>query len=165
MKNEVPAKFDDRNDPQGVTRRRFFMGLGLGSLAATASGGAVVFMQYLEPNVLFEPPTKHVVGAPEDYPVSSVVSHPDIRVYVVRTEAGFFALSAVCTHLGCITRWNEQAGQIQCPCHGSRFDSSGRVLAGPAPRPLDHLLITLEDDGRLVVDVANIVDPDYVLRI
>jgi len=165
MKTEVLAKFDDDSDPGGVTRRRLFMGIGAGAMAATASGGTVVFMQYLEPNLLFEPPTKHVVGVPDDYPVTSVVTHPSIRVYVVRMVRGFFAMSNICTHLGCVTRWSEQDGMVECPCHGSEFAMNGRVIRGPAPRPLPHFAISLEKDGQLVVDTSVIADPDFFLRV
>lgn len=165
MKTEVLAKFDDDNDPGGVTRRRLFMGLGAGAVAATASGGTVVFMQYLEPNLLFEPPTKHVVGVPADYPVTSVVTHAAIRLYVVRMPRGFFAMSNICTHLGCITQWHEDANMVECPCHGSEFAMNGRVIRGPAPRPLPHFALTLEKDGQLVVDTSVIADPDFFLRV
>jgi cytochrome b6-f complex iron-sulfur subunit len=165
MNTEVLATLDEANDPGGVTRRRLFMGIGGAAVAATATGGSVVFLQFLNPNVLFEPPTRYEVGAPEDYPMNSVVSHRDIRVYVVRTVRGFFALSSICTHLGCITRWNEAGGTIDCPCHGSVFERNGNVRSGPAPRPLNHLAVSLEQDGQLVVDTAVKADPEFFLRV
>lgn len=165
MTTEVLAVLDDRNDPGGAMRRRFFIGMGAAALGITASGGAVVFLQFVEPNILFEPPTRYGVGSPEDYAVDSVVSHPGIRVFVVRTVRGFFALSSVCTHLGCIARWMEQEKTILCPCHGSRFGTNGDVLSGPAPEPLRHLAISLRQDGELMVDTAVKADPDVYLRV
>ena len=60
------------------------------------------------------------------------------------------AMSAVCTHLGCTVGKLEWG--YQCPCHGSRFDTGGRVLRGPAPKPLPWFKIFQGSDGRMVVD-------------
>jgi cytochrome b6-f complex iron-sulfur subunit len=55
---------------------------------------------------------------------------------VVLTDRGFRGISLVCTHLGCIVRWHEGSREFVCPCHAARFDSDGRVIAGPPPKPL-----------------------------
>jgi Rieske Fe-S protein len=61
-------------------------------------------------------------------------------VWVVRTPAGGVDVySPVCPHLGCHFLWNPAAGRFECPCHASIFALDGRVLGGPAPRPLDAL--------------------------
>jgi glycine/D-amino acid oxidase-like deaminating enzyme/nitrite reductase/ring-hydroxylating ferredoxin subunit len=52
-------------------------------------------------------------------------------------EGNLSAVSAVCTHLGCCVRWNKSESSWDCPCHGSRFDTTGRVLNGPALHPLE----------------------------
>ena len=59
------------------------------------------------------------------------------RVAVYRGHDGRVKkMSAVCTHMGCIVHWNQAEKTWDCPCHGSRFDSGGNVLAGPAETPL-----------------------------
>jgi Rieske Fe-S protein len=52
--------------------------------------------------------------------------------------------SPTCPHLGCQYNWNTATGHFECPCHGSIYAVDGRVLAGPAPRPLDRLLVKIE---------------------
>ena len=69
---------------------------------------------------------------------------------VKQSNGAVTAFSPMCPHLGCGYRWNAPARQFQCPCHGSVYDVTGKVLAGPAPRPLDELPIKLEN-GQLLV--------------
>jgi cytochrome b6-f complex iron-sulfur subunit len=153
----------DGQEEQLTDRRRFFWISGLTALGATAVGGGAVLADFVDPKVLFEPPTAFRLGKPDNFPVNSVTADYTRKIYIVRTEVGFFALSAVCTHLGCITRWVEDDETIACPCHGSKFKRDGTVVQGPAPRPLRRIAIRLED-GELVVDTAVEVERDAILR-
>jgi glycine/D-amino acid oxidase-like deaminating enzyme/nitrite reductase/ring-hydroxylating ferredoxin subunit len=54
-------------------------------------------------------------------------------------RGGLHAVSATCTHLGCRLKWNPAETSWDCPCHGSRFDYDGKVLEGPATKPLDQI--------------------------
>jgi cytochrome b6-f complex iron-sulfur subunit len=66
---------------------------------------------------------------------------------VLQAKPGeYLALSAVCTHLGCVVQWQEDKGEFLCPCHGGRFAPSGAVVAGPPPRPLENLPVVIDGD-------------------
>ena len=149
----------------GTTRRDFLNEIAFSALGIAAIGSAVVTYRYLSPNVLFEPPTTFRAGSPDLYPVNSVTYLPDQQVYIVRMEGGFYAVSAVCTHLGCITQWKPDLNQIACPCHGSKFNPEGTKIEGPAPRPLPHFQISLTLDGELQVDKLESVRPNQVLKV
>ena len=73
-------------------------------------------------------------------------------VWIVRNEEGIYALSTVCTHLGCTPNWLEVEQKYKCPCHGSGFRKTGINFEGPAPRPLERHAIYLADDGQIVID-------------
>lgn len=71
-----------------------------------------------------------------------VIKHSDMAVTV---------FSPTCPHLGCQFNWNAASGRFECPCHGSVYSPEGKVLGGPAPRPLDTLATRIEQ-GRLSVN-------------
>jgi len=164
---KTPQHDEASKTPQAseVTRRDFFNEIALGALGIAGLGAATVTYRYLSPNVLFEPPTSFRAGAPDDYPVNSITFLQNQQVYIVRTQDGFYAVSAVCTHLGCITAWKPDDNLIECPCHGSKFKRDGEKVAGPAPRPLPHFAITLGTDGSLVVDTLEIVKANQPLKV
>ena len=88
------------------------------------------------------------------------------KVFIVRAkEVYFYALSAVCTHLGCITNWKAEEGLVVCPCHGSKFDREGNKVDGPAPRSLPRFAMSLDERGELVIDKSIIVGEDVTLKV
>ena len=83
-----------------------------------------------------------------DIPPQGALVYRDQRLALLRDAGGFYALSLVCTHLGCTVTVNP--GRLSCPCHGSEFDRQGRVLKGPADRSLARLKVE-ERDGKIEV--------------
>ena len=68
------------------------------------------------------------------------------KILVQRTDAGFTALSAICTHAGCTVNFNG-TDKFNCPCHGSSFNSeTGAVINGPAATPLKNFTTTVAGD-------------------
>tara|TARA_Y100000741_G_C18249703_1_gene556828 strand:+ start:458 stop:1075 length:618 start_codon:yes stop_codon:yes gene_type:complete len=60
-----------------------------------------------------------------------------------------YALNAVCTHLGCVVPWNVAENKFMCPCHGSQYDTTGKVIRGPAPRSL--ALANVEEENEKIM--------------
>jgi cytochrome b6-f complex iron-sulfur subunit len=146
------------------TRRDFFTQIGVGACAVVAVASGIVTLDYLDPKVLFEPSTTYVAGSPLDFAPGVVVPNQEQKAFVIGGANGIYALSAVCTHLGCITRYKSDESAIACPCHGSRFDLEGNVTHGPAPRPLPWLDVSQDAKGNLVVDTGIVIARGKVFR-
>jgi len=148
---------------RGLLRITFswLLWLGFAALGAVAGLWAAATARFLFPNALKEPPQRFKVGFPADYPPAHVESRfkDEHGVWVVhgtyRGQAQIYALSSVCTHLGCITIWQEEQKRFKCPCHGSAFYMDGINYEGPAPRPLERYAIRIADDGQLEVDKSR----------
>jgi len=82
-----------------------------------------------------------------DIPLRGALVFNRSRVVIIRSEEDVYALSLVCTHLGCTV--NVTADNIVCPCHGSIFDREGKVLKGPSDKPLKRLEV--EERGEKLV--------------
>jgi Rieske Fe-S protein len=76
--------------------------------------------------------------------------------YVKRTkENEVIAISAGCTHLGCIVTWDEEQKIFKCPCHDGRYDADGIVISGPPPAPLKRHKTKIED-GKILLSTETI---------
>jgi nitrite reductase/ring-hydroxylating ferredoxin subunit len=157
-KKEVAA-----NDA-GSTRRDAFVKLGVGSLCVACSGAAVFGYEFLSPNVLYEPSPVANAGKPDRYPLGSVTQDLQSGLYIVHASEGIYAMSAVCTHLGCLTAWKPELGIVACPCHGSKFTRDGTRIEGPAPRPLVWLKAWISDEGDLLVDRSSPLEQKQFVR-
>ena len=164
-----PKTTPEQTSPPDVTndasRRDFLNQITVGALGITGLGSFAITYQYLSPNVLFEPAAQFRAGTPDLYPMHSVTYLQEQQVYIVRMPEGFYAVSAVCTHLGCLTQWKSEVEMIACPCHGSKFKPDGTKIEGPAPRPLPHFAISLTADGELLVDKLQNIKSSQALRV
>lgn len=136
------------------SRRDFFTRLGWGGFAIFGLFTLLGFIRSAFPRVLFQPPTRFKAGDLKDFVFGEVNEKfkQEFRVWIVREEAGLYAIFAKCTHLGCTPRWLPAENKFKCPCHGSGFYKDGTNFEGPAPRPLDRFKIELGEGGELIVD-------------
>lgn len=139
-----------------MPRRRAFLGTLLGGWVTAAVGGVV----YPVLHFLNAPPMgqeqKQVTLTPDDLAEGEAIQivRQGEPVIVIRTGADeFTTLSAVCTHLGCIVKWDAATRTLECPCHAARFDMAGNVLGGPPQSPLPAYPTTVED-GTIVIRTA-----------
>lgn len=74
------------------------------------------------------------------------------RVFIVSAPDGPTVFSATCSHLGCLVNYHKDKREFVCPCHGGRYDLTGKNIAGPPPAPLTRFPVRRQD-GMLLVGV------------
>jgi len=108
----------DDNDVPDLGRRQFMNLLTFGSITGVALGAL--------------------------YPV--VKCDPTYVVVEGDSTLRNYGINAVCTHLGCVVPWNASENKFMCPCHGSQYDETGKVVRGPAPLSLALANADVQDD-------------------
>ena len=106
--------------------------------------------------VLSSPSKKYRVSLPDTLLPGQAYVPPGRSVAMFRDAAGVYAISLVCTHLGCIVK--SQADGFECPCHGSRFSPDGGVTKGPAPKALPWRKVAVAGGG-IIIDEDVTVPP------
>ena len=144
---------------KGIMERRSYIKRLSGLLAAVA--GALAGIGLIKQ---FYPPSsgrklKIKAGNLYEYPVDTFTFIGEHNLFIYRDHEGVRAVSAVCTHLGCILE--KSSDGFICPCHGSCYNEKGSVLSGPAPRNLSWYEVSRAQDGRLVIDTDHKVDPVF----
>ena len=132
------------------TSRRDFLKLTLDSMLAFGGllglGGLIRFLSYkTDP----PQPTEFDLGLADNYKPDSKTTLPEVPAVLIHNNAGFTALSLVCTHLGCTVE--VQPDGFACPCHGSRFNKNGYPVKGPATTSLKALRVEQTADGKLIL--------------
>mmetsp|Transcript_56832 Transcript_56832/g.103920 ORF Transcript_56832/g.103920 Transcript_56832/m.103920 type:complete len:276 (+) Transcript_56832:103-930(+) len=115
-------------------------GGGAGVTATDALGNVVTFEGWLKENNAET--RKLVQGIRGDATYLIVTKDKKIEDY---------ALNAVCTHLGCVVPWNRAQNKFMCPCHGSQYDTTGKVVRGPAPLSLALAHVTDSGNGKVTL--------------
>lgn len=150
-------------DVPGMGRRQFMNFLTFGAVTGTALGALYPVVKY------FIPPSAGGAGGGitakdalgNDISVSEFLSNHkpgdrtlaqglkgDPTYLVVQQDKTLaeYGLNAVCTHLGCVVPWNASENKFICPCHGSQYNSEGKVVRGPAPLSLALVNANVEED-------------------
>jgi cytochrome b6-f complex iron-sulfur subunit len=169
-----------QDDASPLLTRRQWIGLAWGAFTAATAVALAATGRFMFPNVLNEPPQHFKAGFPSEYGLGVDERWKDkFGVWLVRTSddlaqhtSGFYALIAVCTHLGCTPNYLAAERKFKCPCHGSGFRLTGINFEGPAPRPLERAEIGVADDGQILIDksrrfqfeLGQWVDPESFLK-
>ena len=154
------------SDTEGTSRRRFFVGAIYGLWAAISAALGLPALVYL----LFPPKAGKAEEWVEAGDVTRLAANAPVEMtfrknrvdgwkvisekstaWVVKDAANrVTAFGPQCTHLGCAYHWDDAKGEFLCPCHNSLFAVDGKVISGPAPRPLDRYDIRLEGSKLLI---------------
>jgi menaquinol-cytochrome c reductase iron-sulfur subunit len=154
------------HEEQGVDRRTFQLRsiYALGAAIAGALGIPAALYLFVPPKsrqaeewVDAADLSKFAVNAPEEVVFRrnrvdgwKVTSEKTTAWVVKQPDGRAIAFAPQCTHLGCAYRWDDRDGSFICPCHNSRFSKDGKVLSGPAPRPLDRYAIRIDGSHLLI---------------
>jgi cytochrome b6-f complex iron-sulfur subunit len=139
-----------RLDPEPMPRRDFLGLAAAWSAMATLIFASLGMLKLPKAAVLPSPSKKFRVTLPDSLGAGDPYLAPGRPVVLVRDDQGVYAVSRVCTHLGCIVQPSPSG--FDCPCHGSRFGPDGIVIKGPAPKPLAWLAVSPLGGGSYVVD-------------
>lgn len=143
--------------PPSCVDRRHFLGVGACTLLGLALGGCASLVARR-----VAPIDGRIVLSLQQYPELAdgggslklvAEGEPDPIYILAQGDGTFAALSPICTHLGCTVEIEGQ--RLVCPCHGSIYDRSGKVLQGPAEQPLVRFHTRVSPDGELTIDLRN----------
>ena len=145
----TPGAPGSRLEPEVVPRRDVLGLLSLWTMAATLLFAAFGIMRMPKAAVLPSPSKRFRVALPETLAPGEAFVPAGRTTALFRDAEGVYAISIICTHLGCIITPN--ATGFECPCHGSEFARDGAVVRGPAPTALSWVKVTA-NGGTVVVD-------------
>jgi len=163
------------SDVPGMGRRQFMNLLTFGSVTGVALGALYPVARYFIPPRAAGPGGGTVAKDELGNPVSGsgwLSNHPagdrslvqglkgDPTYLLVEGDdaIGSYGINAICTHLGCVVPWNSGTNKFICPCHGSQYDATGKVVRGPAPLSLVLTTVSIKHD---TVFLGQWTGPDF----
>ena len=122
-------------------------------LKAGVAGSALLALPLACNNTVSPPSGPVGAGNVSTIAVNTMRAVPGEAVILGRDAGGLYAMSAACTHAGCLVDVTTSGGteELYCPCHGSLFDANGGVKRGPAGLPLQHYQVEVAADGTITV--------------
>ena len=141
-----------------MNRRQFTNFLLAGGVIGWIGSVLYPLISFLKPPRVAEANVNSVkAGLVADFPNNSsqIIKFGRKPVILIRTENGTFrAFAATCTHLDCIVQYRSDLKQIWCACHNGLYDSRGRNVSGPPPRPLEEFAVNIVQDEIMVSRIA-----------
>ena len=138
---------------EGINRREFLTYAWAGALGLLTLESGLATYQFMYPRFREgEFGGKFPLGAASVLPQTGIdpQSNTTGKFWLINTDEGPRALYMVCTHLGCLYKWEPSNSRFECPCHGSKFNREGHFIEGPAPRSLDQFQIEIVQGGSVV---------------
>lgn len=140
-----------------MKRRNFVRKAALGLVSFAGAILALSYLRQFFPRLAGEK-RRIALGDPRQFPVDTYTFLDEHKLFVYRDHEGVKAVSAVCTHLGCILE--KSTDGFECPCHGSCYNEQGEVLSGPAPRDLSWYRVSRASDGKILIDPGTTVSAE-----
>ncbi|MDE0432175.1 MAG: Rieske 2Fe-2S domain-containing protein [Caldilineaceae bacterium] len=143
---------------EGINRREFLTYAWAGALGLLTLESGLATYQFMYPRFREgEFGGKFPLGAASALPRIGIDPEGNTtgKFWLINTDEGPRALYMVCTHLGCLYKWEPSNNRFECPCHGSKFNLEGHYIEGPAPRSLDQFLIEIVQGGTVVAQTED----------
>lgn len=154
--NSRDARFaEGKQGAPPIARRRFLASVGVFTWFGSVFLALVGSLRSALPAVLPDPSAQFKIGMLRDFAPGVFKTFQEENVMVFCDEKGLYAISIVCTHLGCVVQHTDEG--FQCPCHGSKYGEKGELLQGPAPKGLPWFSIAQLPGGHLIVDRSKAV--------
>jgi len=138
----------------GMNRREFITYAWAAALGLVTLEGGLATFQFMYPRFKEgEFGGKFILGSASALPPTTEPpqANTDGKFWLVNTDEGPKAIYMVCTHLGCLYKWEQSNNRFECPCHGSKFSREGFYIEGPAPRSLDQFIVEVEEGSTVEV--------------